>query len=295
MKRFPLASAITAILWVGFAGSVHAQEQESAPEVAELGHFEVLPGNLERYPGLVVCAPHADHDRNTGTIVRTIHELSDVPAVLAWGFRRRSDDVWFDVNRPTTRVIESGELTDNRKITPLATAIYEEYQGHVQRTAGLGPDRPVALYVDIHGHNARYTKADGTEGRLQIVEAVATGFTDDEVRRVVDEYDRLVEVHGLENAAPMRFYQTEPFYEHDGVEVIFTWTASGARRIGTMREERARRSLHFENPSIMRGPDERLPLVAAVYSDLITYVWEEIIPPSEHGIVTVEPIAGASH
>jgi hypothetical protein len=66
VKRFPLASAITAILWVGFAGSVHAQEQESAPEVAELGHFEVLPGNLERYPGLVVCAPHADHDRNTG-------------------------------------------------------------------------------------------------------------------------------------------------------------------------------------------------------------------------------------
>jgi hypothetical protein len=260
-----------------------AMAQPTAEEtIASVGRLEALEGDLDRFPGLVVAAPHADYDRHTGEIVTWIHEETDLPCLLAWGFRRPPDLLWYDVNRPTERVVASGELTHERIRSPEAEELYAQWQAMVfdlaEQEAG-----PIELYVEIHGHTARYQTPEGERRPLEVIETVAMGFTDEQVERIHDEYERLAEVHGLENPAPMVFLQTEPYYDFEGVEQNFLWEATGARTIGALRPECARRALHFENPDTMRSPRERRRTVASIYSDLIPFIWEEVLDtaPSE--------------
>lgn len=254
------------------SAEVVSQEARVAP-----GRIEVLPGDLGRFRGLCVCGPHADYDAHTGQIVGWIHERTGMPAVRAWEYRRPSERIWYDVNRPATRLPASGELSARRSRTPEAERIYTAYQRLVDEAAGAG-DAPLDLHVEIHGHGQRYTAADGTRQRLEVIEAVATGFSDADVWRIRREYERLCAAHGLDAPAPMHFYQTEPYYEHGGVEVNLTWTASGARTTGAMRPECAQRALHFELPGTMRSPAARREVTAAIFADLIAFVWTEMVP-----------------
>ncbi|MBN1477616.1 hypothetical protein JXA47_12745 [Candidatus Sumerlaeota bacterium] len=279
LRSCPLGLAAFAL-----AACVACTTAQPSPDevIASVGRLEALQGDTDRFAGLVVAAPHADYDRHTGEIVTWIHEGTDLPCLLAWGFRRPPDLIWYDVNRPTERAVASGELSYERIRSPEAEALYAQWQAMVFDLADCDAG-PIDLYVDIHGHTARYETPEGEQRPLEVIETVAMGFTDEQVERIRDEYERLAGVHGLEDPAPMVFLQTDPYYDFEGVEQNFLWEATGARTIGALRPECARRALHFENPETMRSPRERRRRVASIYADLILFIWQEILESAPPG------------
>ena len=240
---FRLASVTAGplLLW-GCATQPISVGPEAAP-----GHVAARPGR----PGLVVAAPHATSDVNTGEMVADIARHSGFAMVIATGFALEPDTPAragrrYQVNRPFEGV--PGRPPGEEQASDGARRVYDAYEARVREAA----QGPVRLYVEIHGNNHRDAAA-----RIEI----ATVGVDRELALRVKALAELVrDVHLRGHpGAPRLAILVEP-------ADTLRYNASGAKRDGILRLPA--RALHVELPQAARL--EWRPLYTAILAEFLT-------------------------
>lgn len=218
--------------------------------------------------GHVVTAPHEGFDEHTAPLTRAVAKSLAWGWVVATDYRAPRDDRWFDVNRPTQRLKESGRL-QRARVTDAGREVYASYQERIQQAAKLGEDDRLALLVEFHGH-ARVLHAKGQEPmRVQAIELATQGFTKPELRKLKRRYLRLSAKLAPRDRVPLAVEQLDPTYKFGGHVLKFYFHASGSKSAGSLRAERARRALHFELPSKVRFDERRRDLYAKLFAGLL--------------------------
>ncbi len=230
-------------------------------EVVLLMATTLAHGVAELHTGCVVAAPHEGFDSHTAPIARRIAEELGTGWVVADGFRKRSEQRWINVNRPTERPWEEDGFGRERE-TDTAREVYAAYQERVNAASGRAP---LDLLIEIHGH-ARTVEIDGRRVKVQAIELATQGFAKKELLALRARYHELVGALPESDRVPLAVEQLDPKYEYAGAMIPFYFGASGAERDGSLSPKRTRRALHFELPQHVRFNAQR----RAAYTDLLT-------------------------
>lgn len=267
------------------AGTATVTLRLATPDETGLDDLEIdttirtHPGDTTRWPGIVLGGPHADSDRFTGEIVELASEMASIPAVTGWRGRISFIGRWLDTNRPMQREPrELFRIRPDRSWTDAAEALYHSYrEGLIQvGTSNRRPtgNPPIDLYVDFHGHGLTVTNEEGERIHRYVVEAMARGYTLEEVELLKSFLDEaLLEEFGDE--APPSYWGNIPadrVYTVAGVETTFRYAGLGGRVYGALNPEIAHRSIHLEFPSPIRTTVEHRPRSARVLVQFMSSV-----------------------
>jgi len=247
---------------------------------------EVLPGDIVRWKGLVVGAPHGDYDARTGEIVEELNRTYKVPAIVAWGARLPSMGRWVDANRPTQRLAGEGStLREDREWTAAADDVYTRYREALllaTKTSDRIGEVPIDLYVDFHGHALTVRSADGKTIRRNVFECVARGFTRDEVRLLKAALDEALAAELGDKAMPTKWdnLPEETVYTVEGISTPLTFNALGSRVNGTLSSDVSLRAIHIETPNALRTNAATRKKLPAVLARFLAKLHSEIGPAS---------------
>jgi hypothetical protein len=191
-----------------------------------LGELEYLPSPT----GVLIAAPHGTYDANTAPLAIAVARKLGAGYVVARRFT--SDGTRINVNRPT----EGANLTCRREFrTTRAQEIYGLYSQTVSTAA---QNRPLRLYVEIHGNSEPRTS--------QTIEIATTGISRNEARSVSDAYpDILGRTRKQMPAYPEIGLLVEPLNR-----VYFE--AACAKSIGIFSTDLLPHVMHFELPRSAR-------------------------------------------
>lgn len=187
---------------------------------ADHGLFQLFPGNSR----VIVSAPHAESDLNTGEIVKAIAARTGFSSIIV--ANGRSLKSRYNVNRPT---IGGGLACSSEPATDAAKEVYENYRARVFE---MNP-KPL-LYVEIHGEAGNYPIQTATKGvTLEEATRLKRIYTETRDRYLKERpelfsYDLLIE--------PV-----------DKIRLA----ASCAKKIGIFRD--FNRVIHLELPNQMRA------------------------------------------
>lgn len=106
------------------------------------GRIQVINGDMR---SIVVAAPHGEHDKYTGEMVRLICKQLNAPGVIASDFVNPETGHRVNINRPTEG---AGVDPQEESLTKLSAAAYHRYLKAVLKACGGLLD----LYVEIHGN-----------------------------------------------------------------------------------------------------------------------------------------------
>ena len=218
--------------------------------------------------GNVVAAPHEGFDEHTAPLARAVAKALGWGWVVATDYRAPKELRWFDVNRPTQRPEEDGELQKAR-VTDAGREVYAEYQARLQKASNVAAQDRLALLVELHGH-ARVIRPPGRDPlRVQVIELATQGFTKKELRRLKRRYLRLLQTLKRGDRIPLAVEQLDPTYKFAGHRLKFYFRASGSKRAGSLSAARTERALHFELPSKIRFDERRRDLYAKLLAALL--------------------------
>ncbi len=213
-------------------------------------HDDVLFEWAQAGNGILIAAPHAIWDRNTGRIAIGVARLlgSGYLVAVAKGDSIRRTNV----NRPSEKnLLGSGEIW-----TPRSEAVYLKYLDILRRSSEL----PLRAYIEIHGHS---------NDRLRHVVEVATlGLTLYEAKRMKDAFKFAYEEEvGYLARSLSLVVKVEPIDR-------LRYQATALKRIGVLSQNISAVSLHIELPVTARNPNsvavtERL--IAAMVRAMVGY------------------------
>jgi hypothetical protein len=179
--------------------------------------------------GILVTAPHGTFDRNTDAIAVQAAARLKAGYVVARGFHAGAR---INVNRPTEG---SGLPCGQERATERAREVYLEYERLVLLASGGAPLR---VYAEVHGNSRAETSGQ--------VEIATKGVSEKEAAEVKTAYAGILSMVRTQwPSYPVLHLLIEP------VDRLY-WTASCAKRIGTMAQESIARALHFEFPAAAR-------------------------------------------
>jgi hypothetical protein len=78
---------------------IKPEQSSVTPKPVEF-KVENYKGNLNKWEGYAIGAPHGDCDNETGSVVKLVAENYGIPATAAYGCRLSYRGIWFDCNRP---------------------------------------------------------------------------------------------------------------------------------------------------------------------------------------------------
>jgi len=245
-------------------------------------------GSPEKWPGIVLGAPHGDCDMFTGEIVAETTELSGVPSVCAYGSRISFLGRWIDVNRPLQRRPNASSygILPYRDWTDEASAIFYKYREnvlHVGEQANQAEGAvPLNLYLDFHGHDLSVKTKNGKSLYRNVFECMARGFNLQEVRLLKTAFDKCVAAEYGDDAPPSYWgnLPEDREYEFAGIPTTFFYSGSGARVYGVLASNVASRGIHIESPDSMRIESSQRIRTARVLSNYLKILRDEILPSS---------------
>ena len=204
------------------AAPVFAQERVDHP----LGELEYLPSPT----GVLIAAPHGTYDANTAPIAIAVARKLGAGFVVARRFT--ADGKRINVNRPT----EGAGLTCQREYrTRRAQEIYGLY---TQAVGAAALNRPLRLYVEIHGNSEPRTS--------QTIEIATTGISRSEASSLSAAYPDILG----------RNRRQIPAYPEIGVLIEpldrVYFEAACAKSIGIFSIDLVPRVMHFELPRSTR-------------------------------------------
>jgi hypothetical protein len=236
------------LLFTFFVGRCAFGEDSPATVPLKTAWMETSgPGKVQ---GVVIAAPHEPYDGGVGEIAKRIGADLGIGWVVAHDYRSVKRKTYVNVNRPTENLYDGDEREGNETETPLARAVYEEYQRKVLQAAGLSQG-PLKLHIEIHGH-ARRAKIGGESQIVQVIEMANTGFTAEELSVLKAAWEKAADTMKSGSLVPLIVEHLDPCYEYQGEQIKFHWNAGPAKRTGVFRPECAQRSLHFELPPLAR-------------------------------------------
>jgi hypothetical protein len=216
------------------------------PPQTPRGDIAARPGR----PGLVVAAPHASSDAQTGAIAAEVARRTGFGLVVATGFNLERDTPEspgrrYQVNRPFEGTPSRPPAEETA--SEAARLVYETFERRVRETA----QGPLRFYTEIHGNNRRESV-----GRIEI----ATVGIDREFAqrlRALCELIRDAHLRGHDKA-PRLEVRVEP------ADPVF-YAASGAKRDGILKLPE--RALHIELPRAARV--EYREIYTAILADFV--------------------------
>ena len=242
--------------------------------------IEICRGDTKKWPKMILGAPHADCDLQTGAIAKIVNEYSAIPSVLAWKYRLSYRGLWYDVNRPLMKLPkENGQSTySNRVANDSSFFVFKRYLFHVRQAAELDSEESFDFYFDFHGHGLTVKLDNGTRVYRNVVEAAATGFTQDELRRIKKLYRNFC-LKEMGQKYPQIYFNNLPedlYYIFQGVEVPVFFTGLGTRTYGILQRDIARRTLHLETPDTLRLTPEMQKKTARLIKQIFTFVKDSL-------------------
>jgi hypothetical protein len=208
-----------------------------------LGEIEYLASPT----GVLIAAPHGTYDANTAPLAIAVARKLGAGYVVARRFT--VDGTRINVNRAT----EGANLTCQREFrTSRAQEIYGLYSQTVSTAA---QNRPLRLYVEIHGNSEPRTS--------QTIEIATTAISRTEARSVSDAYpDMLGRARKQMPAYPEVGLLIEPLNR-----VYFE--AACAKSIGIFSKDFVPRVMHFELPRSART-NEAQEATAALIAEIVS-------------------------
>ena len=248
-----------------------------APERWER-YMEPYPGDLRKWRGFVVGAPHGDCDLYTAEIARGLNTELQIPTLAAFHYRISYYGRWIDVNRPLARLPRWPEgVMPERVFWEPAAEVYHQWQNLIWQVARVEPWEQLDFYCSFHGHDLKVRKPDGTRIPKLVVEAMGSGFTLDELRRLKEKYYAWAPEYFSE--PPLLVFGNLPedrSFNYRGLPTTFFYSGYGARQYGALRRDLTRRALHFETPNTLRfDPQERAKTVK-LFGRLFSFVHDSL-------------------
>ena len=242
-------------------------------------HVENYKGDLQKWEGIALGAPHGDCDNETGAVVKLAAELYGIPATAAYGCRVSYRGVWFDCNRPLMKLPkENGRgVIPERVWNKQAEEKYEIYQDSVWRNSNLKFGKRFKLFTSFHGHDLTVKLKDGKKLERPVIEGIGVGFTKEEIRKIKKFYNEHKNEY-YENPPALYFgnLPEDRTYEFAGVKLNFFYSGLGTRTYGSLRSDLVERALHFETPNSMRIDPLVQPKTAKLLNDIYTFVVDSI-------------------
>ncbi len=246
--------------------------------------IEFCTGDTLNWPGMVLAAPHADCDNETGVIVQLVNRQVHIPCVTAWKHRLSYRGIWFDVNRPLMKLpLPNGHGVQRvRVVNDSSRAVFARYKKQVYRALRRPGNTPIPFYFDLHGHDLTVRLPDGRRVYRNVVEAVGTGFTLNELRKIKAVYGRFCRQNCGSNFPPLYFgnLPEDQTYTYKGVKVSIFYTALGTRTYGILQNDLVIRALHMETPDTLRLTPEMQKKTAALLETLFAFVRDSL--PNTH-------------
>ncbi|NOX17654.1 MAG: formylglycine-generating enzyme family protein [Chlorobi bacterium] len=243
--------------------------------------FEVenYKGNLKKWNGIALGAPHGDCDNETGAVVKLAAELYGIPATAAYGCRVSYRGIWFDCNRPLMKLPkENGRgVIPERVWNDKAEQKYKTYQDSVWANSNLKFGKRFKLFTSFHGHDLTVKLKNGMRLERPVIEGIGVGFTKDELRKIKAFYNE----HKNEyyKNPPALYFGNLPedrTYEYAGVKLNFFYSGLGTRTYGSLRSDLVERALHFETPNTMRINPNVQPKTAKLLNDIYAFIVDSI-------------------
>lgn len=242
--------------------------------------MEVIKGDTKKWYKMVLGTPHADCDLNTGIIAKIVNKKADIPGVSAWKHRLSYRGLWYDVNRPLMKLPkENGQGTYiDRVANDSSFAVFHRYLKQVHQAAENDPAQPLNFYFDLHGHDLTVTLNNGKTIYRNVVEAAATGFTHDELRRIKKLYHDFWCKENVAEYPPIYFgnLPEDIYYTYNSVTVPIFYTGLGTRTYGVLQQDIALRILHFETPDTLRLSPEMQDKTARLIEQIFTFVRDSL-------------------
>ena len=238
--------------WDSVFGAKAARPQPIAPYL-RVGH-----GRDADWHGVALGAPMATHDWWTGDMAVALNADYGIPIVGGFDMQTGYIGHLFDVSRPSERPFFYWRPREEPSYSADARSVYAAYQRALFDAAQT---QPLDLYVELRGHSLKVEAAQESEGGekkaptyRQVVEAVATGFTDGEIQALKKQYARLLADHAPAVCAPIHFSNLaqDRTYVVDGRKVEFAHTPEATIETGAMRPSCAKRSLFLALPRAAR-------------------------------------------
>ncbi len=237
-------------------------------------------GDTARWPGMVLAAPHADCDNETGAVVQLVNRSQKIPCVSAWKHRLSYRGIWYDVNRPLMKLPRPNGhgVEPERVVNDSSRAVFERYKRQVYRALERPLNSPIPFYFDLHGHDLTVRLPNGKRIYRSVVEAVGTGFTLNELRRLKAVYNRFCRNY-CDGNFPSLYIGNLPEdqnYRYKGVPVHIFYTALGTRTYGILQNDLVIRGFHMETPDTLRLSPEMRRKTARLLVTLFTFVRDSL-------------------
>ena len=226
----------------------------TAPVVAQTTEHHAL-GTMQWSPaqaGLLVVAPHGSFDGNTDRIALEVARHLRTGHLIARQFA--ADGLRVNVNRPT----EGAHRACDAEIhSPRAAEVFELYRRSVVAASG---DRPLRLYVEIHGNN---------DPRLmQTVEIATRGVTAEQARSLKRIFaEELAHARARHSGMPDPRVLVEP-------DDPLIMAAGCAKRHGLLGKHPLPRVLHLELPRALRE-GSAIPATSALIAAVVRRFLED--------------------
>lgn len=263
------------------------RESKLKPQETQI-RIEAHEGSPDRWPGIVLGAPHGDCDMYTGEIVEAVSKKSLVPAVCAYGSRISFLGRWIDVNRPLQRRPNPGTygILPYRDWTEEASSIFANFKKEVLRVGtqvdALERSVPLSLYLDFHGHDLTVKDEQGKDIYRNVFECMARGFSVEEVVALKAHFDECVKAEYGDEAPPSYWgnLQQDRQYEFAGYPAEFYYSGLGGRVYGILASNVASRAIHIESPNSVRIEESQRPRTARVLANYLGILRDELLQPS---------------
>lgn len=242
---------------------------------------ENYPGDLSTWNGFAIGAPHGDCDNETGVIAKLLTTKYGIPSTAAYGCRLSYRGIWYDCNRPLMK--EPNE--DNRGVQPErqwnadAEEKYFEYLSAVRKNSNLIDGERFKLFCSFHGHDLTVKLPAGEVIERPVIEAAGVGFTNNELRRIKEFYNR----------SKLTYYEKPPdlyfgnlpedqTYYVEGIPLQFFYSGLGVRTYGTLQSDLVENAIHIETPNTMRLDEKVQTITAKFLFDLFSFVKDSVLP-----------------
>jgi F0F1-type ATP synthase gamma subunit len=220
-------------------------------------------GMLGKYnSSVVVAAPHGDHDKYTGDIVREICRNIHVCGVVASDFVNPDTKLRVNINRPTEG---AGVSPQEESLTDLSAKMYHKYLRSVLRAC----DGNLNLYVEVHGNEHPELS--------RRIEVATWNVSQTQVRRLKTNYKEILNMH----CPHLKAKRVGMWVE--GVNPIEK-RAWANKLFGVL--PLAKSALHFEVPMTAREDLEVQNDVVTVLSEVIHFWSKDMSIDAKDDIVT---------
>jgi formylglycine-generating enzyme required for sulfatase activity len=266
-----------------------ADETPTVPAFAWPQGATALDGDLDRWAGVALGAPHGGCDFHTEDVARLVNELGAVPTAIYEGARFSYIGRWNDVSRPAgLRSVGGWKVATGRQCDPEFAAVYNAFQDNLLQVAGA---KPLDIYIELHGHDLTGLDADKKRISREIIEGASVGFSASELQRLVARYESSSREHGRLAPPALRFFELgtppaspghRPSYTWRGQIFESRWAAIDTRLLGTLRPEMCLHGMQLETPNSMRFEPAEREITAYVLIDLLAemqaIVAEQVAP-----------------